>query len=440
MKNKLIIPVLLLMAFPVRAQFSSMQADAVSTFPSAKDCSIIRVYNDQYVVGYIEDVSGNFIYMSEIEGFDHPGLPCLSNAKRVECPAGIRINDLYCIEDQIYFCGVLYVNGLYGWINLHELAEGASVNFNISHSPNFSLIRKLVVPYPHLTEPIIIAVGESKATFTGVATDCILMVQHNILYLAAALPIWGSSLTNQVDDLLLYGDTIIVVGSDKSSVSSNDAFYVRLSDWTDLLSWSGLGVLFAYQYSTPIFSPEQGTASVILDSNILAVAHGCTVQPAHHLALIDLGTMTCTSVQACANLRTPRMVSLEYLPHQQQVVLNYRLFDNSTASAFLPFCPFKTYPYTSTHFYMSSPYFTSTARLGDNSVIATSRNRWGVQRYFSTYSATSCRESQPVNIVISPNYSVTSETTGVDMLNPYFMQYNASEPVSEFPINIDCLY
>ena len=66
MKYRLIIPVLLLMAFPVRAQFSSMQADAAPTFPNAQEGSIVRVYNDQYVVGYIRDSSQGYFYAAEV--------------------------------------------------------------------------------------------------------------------------------------------------------------------------------------------------------------------------------------------------------------------------------------------------------------------------------------------------------------------------------------
>ena len=436
MKHRLIIPVLLLMAFPVRAQFVSMQADATPVFPNAQDSSIVRVYNDQYAVGYIRDSSQGYLYAAEVSGFDTPGASCMTNGIMAVLPISFIVKDMCCIGQIVYLCGRIGTNGFCGWFDIAELLGAPLLNVHYTPlSGSIRSLRKLVVPF--FNDPynsIIDAIGETNG-----GEDCIVEILNNTTVNMAILPPWLGTNAGQLDDLIVYNERILAVGSSKYVNVSNEAFYVRHFPWGQLADTPDIHQQYVYTTTSGQACPIWGTASTVSDDGKLLVAHDITYD-AKCLAVIDIdNNLACEAVHMRQPTRTSYNVSLEFLPSTGEALLNYKVIGNAWSS-FLLFRPTLSVAYLSTDSPHYGTVFSSSTRLGGNSIIAVSKNRWELQRQNSYPPYSSCTPINEASVSQIEPYQVSVEQMPIDIITLTQHQYFLPYPIVPFLININCLY
>ena len=436
MKHRLIIPVLLLLTFSVRAQFSSMQADAAPTFPNAQEGSIVRVYNDQYVVGYIRDSSQGYFYAAEVSGFDTPGASCMTNGTRAIILGSYDVKDMHCVGQLVYFCGSDGSQGFYGWFDILELLGSSTLSPHFVILPNTVSLRKLVVPIDDGSSVVIVdAIGEHTS-----GKDCIIEIINNAYAHAAILPTWLGTDAGQLDDLIVYNERILAVGSSKYVNVSNEAFYVRHFPWGQLADTPDIHQQYVYTTTSGQACPIWGTASTVSDDGKLLVAHDMTYD-AKCLAVIDIdNNLACEAVHMRQPTRTSYNVSLEFLPSTGEALLNYKVIGNAWSS-FLLFRPTLSVAYLSTDSPHYGTVFSSSTRLGGNSIIAVSKNRWELQRQNSYPPYLSCTPINEASVSQIDPYQVSVEQMPADMNTFVLVPLSPITClISSFPININCLY
>ena len=433
MKNRLIIPVLLLLAISVRAQQMSNTAFVPTSFLNTiSDTNIVRICNDRYAVGYMQGSANNYFYVSDVDGFD-VSTSCYANSRMVKIGSNITVSDMLCIDNRVYFCGSLGYWGMYGWFDITELIDSISLNPSIFWTPSFDRIRKIVVPGPNPTNPQIIAVAEQSNN------DCILQIWHGIGCHAATLPVWGSTGVGQVDNLLIYRGRLLIVGSDKYGNISDSAFYVRRTSWSNMLC-PETDTMYVYGHPALYAHPMQGTASVITDDLRLAIAHGTVAGQNMNIrvAYLNFDTdMSCNHVHATLGRRSYMFKSFELMPLTRETILSFNEYDYTSRIAFRPD---QSVPYGTTKYSTNLRYFYSTARFRDNSIISAWSNQWEMQRYDPMYAGPMCAPYESVAVSIPMNYSIQKIYNPVSWGSPTFNPFSLMPPVVSLKLIMDCMY
>ena len=434
MKHKLIIPVLLLMAFPVRAQLMSVEANIPASFPDVlADTHIVRICNDKYAVGFLKADMYNYFYASEVDSFQL-ATSCFSNSHYVRIPNNVIVSDMLCSGNRVYFCGNLGNAGMYGWFDIKGITDSVTVSISAYRSSSLDVIRKMVVPDADSLHPLIIAVGE-RAT-----DDVILQIKHGFGCMAATLPIWGKTRAGQVDDLILSGDTLLIVGSDKQGGISDMAFYIRRTNWTYLGIMPDIDLMYVYGQPALQAIPMQGTASVLTAEGRLAVAHG-TIGSSSSLVRVAYinspSDMSCAYVHSTSGDRSYLFKSLEFMPQTNEIILTFNEYMHSGRIAFKPSI---TSPYISTEYTTNLPLVFSTARFRSNGIISAWNRLLEMQRFDPTYVGSLCAPYNPIAIDIPPSYFCTIVNSPVSWGGPVFTPCPLPNPVKPFDIDRTCQY
>lgn len=435
MKHRLIIPVLLLMAIPVRAQFDSFDADASTVFPLATDSSVVRVFENQYAIGFIRDGGAyNYFYASDVSGFGDPGMPCLSMATKVDVPAGLVVHDIVFAGQRAYFCGQTPTTGVYGWFEVPELLYSAVVHINYAPISGLNKLRKMVVVDPNPTASLIIAVGDD-----GIY-DHMVRINQGKPFEVMQLPAWGATGAGQVDDLLVCSDTLYFIGSDKNTNTSSSAFYISKAYTYPSLNPTEIGRRYIYESSSAVFLPVQGSASAMTINNQIAVAHGAIESHGVYVRLALINSqldMTCVSVQSFQGDRSNSYIHLELMSLTADVVLTLK---NIGLTKYVALHPYLLTPYLTTIYRSALSSSISSTRLGGNSQISSSDNRWEIQRFNTVPPDSCCHPYVPINVNIGQPYSRKIENMPVLQWVQPFLPSSFSNSTSQFDIHRTCIY
>ena len=443
MKKNILLLFYLFLALPSFAQFNSQTADLAGMFPAATEESIVRVYNDQYAVGYFNDGTNGYIYLSEITGFYSPGLPSLNVVRAVQLPILVNIYDMRCHGKKVYFCGSYGSQPLYGWFEIDELISNSAVGYEAfwlptALTPTLSInqLSKLLVFDDPTGVPHIVAAGKNTTPpYEEYIVD--ITGYSNVRCAPLLMPVGSDQ--QHIDDVVECGNYVAFIGSDHNTSVSNRAFYARRVQKPNIFD-AMIDTLYMFYSSDSNCMPMYRTASTTLNEECIAVAHqGCSEGYDARMARIAVGNeMTCLAVQHCPGLRRTYKKELAYNPQTMKLTLLGVLSEPPEyAQDIVEFRPFEPLPYLARHIIPMHEYFSSLAMFENGAAIAVSKTEWYLQRIGAT-TGSSCRTIQIMPVSAADEYDINLSFDHLTCF-PSTATYNSSSiSVVKFNTNTTC--
>ena len=223
------------------AQTQSTMSSFDVQFPSIGDTSIVRHWNDNYMISYFENDGLPYLCMTSLYYFSNGY--SYSYTDSVKLADYIRIKDMYVLDapGELLFCGTIYDTvGMCGYFRLFPFYHNYYDNYNIYKLDAATSLKKLIairdtLPGTSIHTPRIVAIGEKRIGNNSL--DCIVEIpdchySSNGAYKYAYL-FQGNE---RIDDLVLADSRVAFIT--RAAVEGEGPWGIRLSYISDVLGYN----------------------------------------------------------------------------------------------------------------------------------------------------------------------------------------------------------
>lgn len=444
MRNKIIIISLLLsISGSVSAQLVSVITDASLAFPTTIDGTIVRNYNDQYAVGYLECKLGHCFYCNNIEEFSSTGTTPLTSGTKMVLACNWEIKDMQVHRDYVYFCGTDGLNhGLFGRVSISDLSTPGSYIISAYNVPSyyFPCFNKLAV-VDNGTRVGLVASG--YYVYGTDTTDIIMEIgDYNNAGTSsryALLPRINNVYREKLHDVLTVGDSIVFVGVDTKT--PYNTIFLRRSDKHNVFGGGINSIHYYFLTASHGLVPWFSTRSAKINEQIVSIAHLCTNSEGStsiRIVNIDaINTLNSLLVQDLSEINRSLLIEMKHLPLVNNLVLlHYDVAYNE--SRYLIWRPFNTTSYVTSILYDGSNRYSSLDLLGADSFISSQRSQWYMQRTFSGFLNATCLPYYNNPISIIPPYSRQDIPSSLASMPLPVSTLSCSSTTSSTTLNIKC--
>lgn len=342
--------------------------------------TIVRHWDDTYVISYHAGSGGGYFSCSDFSGFWDIFSPSCVNAQAQlsdPLPVEYEVKDMRIFNDNVFFCGLKhdFVGdiGFVGWFDLNLFMTG---NFtpHIQEINNVTLLRKMTV-YKNNGPITVVAIGDIISPNSSVnAIVEISDINNNMICSITSV---YSNPFEELNDILYLGNKLVFVGT--TTVGYNNFFYTRIVDDTYLASNSTNINNYYYFFGTNEVNGYTASTSLIDDNFAISYVHCLPDQSfVTRIRVIDINSSNPTNVISQEFPKANKEDPLEMvysIPNETLALLQpidyffYPAYYINPQFIFLK--PLYTSPYTTyISYFQSSHYYTSLDTYGSPAIVS----------------------------------------------------------------------
>lgn len=404
-----------------KAQVLSFDASNSTTFPNVADTSIVRYWNTDYMVSYIEDDGVPYFCTTRIWDFTGTATSVFPMTDYYELPHNIKVKDMYVINYLNYFGWLLFCGtiddtvGMCGFYHLKPfyttLDHLVYFRIDVANCLNRLVATPQLIPMsPNVISPKIVAIG--KKNIGSTQYDCIVEVPdamyynndpYNYTYL--------NSSSEHIDDVLLTDEYVVFVTRDPSL----GPFDIRVAPRTNVLGSSMINTKWHPIELQPkevlyrTHSTELGGDNISVSYITEELGYNYLRERTINIPTMLSGLNTMLSQQATLSSKED-IVATEYLPTTDKLVVLWPEYSHDLISSNVLLCnPYEGSPYTAKRLYpLDNNKYYRICNINDNSFSLIYRGDYFLQKTDLTYGVIeSCWKMADQNMTLIKSSKIT---------------------------------